>query len=56
MKERAIEVLTAERECVDRDCDRDCGKCDLVMDKNWLLSGLNDAIKLLKDYDALANL
>ena len=45
--EKAIRVLKAERECVARDCDRDCGHCDLVMDHDWLLSGLDKAIALL---------
>ena len=50
-REKAIQVLTAERECVAADCDRDCSKCALVMDKDWLLSGLDDALELLKEQE-----
>ena len=47
--EKAIKGLQIERECVSRDCDRDCGKCDLVQDRDWLLSVYDDAIALLKE-------
>lgn len=46
---RAIRVLENELECCKRPCARDeCGKCDLVMDADWLAGGLADAIELLK--------
>lgn len=47
-REKIINVLKIERECVSRDCDRDCGKCDLVQDRDWLLSAYDNAIALLK--------
>ena len=51
--EKVIKGLQIERECVSRDCDRDCGKCDLVQDRDWLLSVYDDAIALLKEQDAV---
>ena len=50
---KAIKGLQIERECVSRDCDRDCGKCDLVQDRDWLLSVYDDALELLKEQDEL---
>ena len=47
-----IKGLQIERECVSRDCDRDCGKCDLVQEKDWLLAMYDDAIELLKEQEA----
>ena len=46
--EKAIQWLEIERECVSRDCDRDCGQCDLAQDRETLLSACDDAISLLK--------
>ena len=48
-REKVIKGLQIERECVSRDCDRDCGKCDLVQDRDWLLSVYDDALALLKE-------
>lgn len=45
--DRIIRVLETERECVSRDCDRDCGKCDLVLDSDWIKSAYDDALFLL---------
>lgn len=50
--DRIIRVLETERECVSRDCDRDCGKCDLAQDRDWLLSVYDAAISLLKEQEA----
>ena len=47
-REKVIKGLQIERECVSRDCDRDCGKCDLAQDRDWLLSVYDDALELLK--------
>lgn len=47
--EKVITGLQIERECVSRDCDRNCGQCDLVQDRDWLLSVYDDAIALLKE-------
>jgi len=51
--EKAITGLQIERECVSRDCDRDCGECDLVQDREWLLSVYDDAIELLKEQEPI---
>ena len=50
---KVIKGLQIERECVSRDCDRDCGKCDLVQERDWLLSVYDEAIALLKEQDEL---
>ena len=50
-REKVIKGLQIERECVSRDCDRDCGKCDLVQDRDWLLSVYDDALALLKEQE-----
>ena len=50
-REKVIKGLQIERECVSRDCDRDCGKCDLVQDMDWLLSVYDDALALLKEQE-----
>lgn len=46
--DRAIRVIETEHECVSRDCDRDCGKCDLVMESDEILSAYDDVLYLLK--------
>lgn len=46
--ERAIKALTIESECVARDCDRNCGECELAVDRQWLLDAYNDALELLQ--------
>ena len=53
-RKKVIKGLQIERECVSRDCDRDCGKCDLVQDRDWLLSVYDDALALLKEQEAEA--
>lgn len=50
-REKVINGLQIERECVSRDCDRNCGKCDLVQDRDWLLSVYDEAIELLKEQE-----
>jgi hypothetical protein len=50
-----IKVLEIERECVSRDCDRNCGSCDLVQEREWLLSIYDSAIELLKEQEKLDN-
>ncbi len=52
-RENVIRGLQIERECVSRDCDRDCGKCDLVQEREWLLTVYDDAIAMLKEQDEL---
>jgi hypothetical protein len=51
-REKVIKGLTIERECVSRNCDRDCSKCDLVQDREWLLSVYDDALELLKEQES----
>lgn len=46
-----IRGLEIERECVSRDCDRECGKCDLAQDKEWLLKVYDDALELLREQE-----
>jgi len=38
-----LRVLKTERECVSRDCDRNCGKCDLSLERGEILN-VYDAI------------
>lgn len=45
---RALKALQTERECVSRDCDRNCAACDLVMDREELLRDLDDAIRIVR--------
>ena len=52
-REKVIKGLQIERECVSRDCDRDCGRCDLVQEMDWLLSVYDDAIDLLKEQETV---
>jgi len=44
----AISFLKIERECVSRECDRNCGACDLVQDQNTLLSAFDCAIDFME--------
>lgn len=46
--EKVEKGLQIEKECVSRDCDRNCGICDLVQDRDWLLSVYDDAIALIR--------
>ena len=46
------EVLTSlriERECVSRDCNRDCTNCDIVQEREWLLEVYDSAIALIEN-------
>lgn len=44
----ARQIIQREAECVSRQqCDRDCGKCDLVMDANDILAAYAHAMELL---------
>ena len=44
-----IRILKIERECISRDCDRNCGECDLVQEQETLLDAYNSAIALLEN-------
>ena len=48
---RVIELLSIERECVSRDCDRNCGKCDLVQEKSELLEMYDEVIRVISRTD-----
>ena len=49
----AISVLMVEKECVTRAsagaCDRDCGKCDLVLDDKDIITAYDQAIAALQE-------
>ena len=46
-KNEVIHILEIERECISRNCDRNCGLCDLVQEQETLLDAYNSAISLL---------
>ena len=48
-KSEIITGLRIEQECVSRDCDRDCTNCDIVQERDWLLSVYDNAIKMLEE-------
>lgn len=51
-KDRALELLKIERECVLRNengCDRNCANCDLVQDTDELLEMYEFVLKILND-------
>ena len=48
-KNEVIKYLKIERECISRDCDRNCGECDLVQEQDALLEAYNSAIALLEE-------
>ena len=47
-KQEVLKGLRIERECVSRDCDRDCANCDIVQERDWLLNIYDEAIRLLE--------
>ena len=46
--ERIIELLKTEQECVSRDCDRDCARCDLVQTEEELTEMYTLAIEMVQ--------
>ena len=50
-KNEILRGLRIERECVSRDCDRDCANCDIVQERDWLIDVYNEAIQLLEGLD-----
>lgn len=48
-KSEVITGLRIERECVSRDCDRNCANCDIVQERDWLLLVYDNAIKMLEE-------
>ena len=51
--ERIKQVLRTEHECVSRDCNRDCGNCDLVMDSKDILQTYEKLIMLVEQVESL---
>lgn len=54
---RAIELLKIERECVNRNnqpfgmnCNRECGKCDLLTNKDELIEMYDFVISKIKNF------
>ncbi len=51
--EQVLKVLKTERNCIQRQqCDRDCAKCDLVMDSDEILQVYN---YLITEYEFKAD-
>ncbi len=48
-KQEVLTGLHIERECVSRDCNRDCANCDLVQERDWLLKVYDNAIRMLEE-------
>lgn len=52
-RQRAIDILSNELKCVERNddvnCDRKCESCDLVMDADEIKDAYNFAIKILQE-------
>lgn len=49
---KVIEVIKNEKECVLRNingCDRNCGKCDLVMEDSIIINAYDSAIMALSE-------
>lgn len=47
-KDDVLTGLRIERECVSRDCSRDCANCDIVQERDWLLQVYEGAIALIE--------
>lgn len=45
----AVKYIQIEKECINRDCDRNCAKCDIVQEVDDLNSAYDAAIKALKE-------
>jgi len=50
-----LNVMKTERECVSRNCDRDCAKCDLVMDSDSILLTYDEIINHLTPVKPIEN-
>lgn len=48
-KQEILNGLRIERECVSRDCNRDCANCDIVQERDWLLKVYDNAITLIEN-------
>ena len=49
-KQEVLKGLRIERECVSRNCNRDCANCDIVQERDWLLQVYDNAINLIENY------
>lgn len=45
----AVKYMRIEKECINRDCDRNCAKCDIVQEVDDLNSAYDAAIKALEE-------
>ena len=54
-RQEILRGLRIERECISRDCDRDCANCDIVQERNWLLQIYDGAIHILEELDGKYN-
>lgn len=45
----AVKYIQIEKECINRDCDRNCAKCDIVQEVDDLNSAYDAAIKSLEE-------
>lgn len=50
--EEAIKVLEREKQCVQRDCDRECLHCDLVMQAEDILTAYDFSIAAILEHQA----
>ena len=48
-RQEVLNGLRIERECVSRDCNRDCANCDIVQERDWLLLVYDNAIRILEE-------
>jgi hypothetical protein len=48
-KDEIIRGLRIEKECVSRDCNRDCANCDIVQERDWLLQVYEGAIEIIEN-------
>lgn len=47
-KNEVLKILQIERQCIARDCDRNCRECDLVQERDHLLSVYDEAISIIE--------
>lgn len=47
-RDEVLKILQIERTCISRDCDRNCKDCDLVQERDYLLSVYDSAIEIVE--------
>lgn len=47
--EQAIEILANEKKCVKRNCDRNCGACELAREEAEIIEAFDTAISALME-------